>query len=225
MKHAAALDANWLSRLKGLTLKSREPASRSYRFMSRLIEREYAVQPGHGLCFALTSPDSERLSTDALLMLAYAAQSELDCRVLVIDARPGAPQDGLTARLGLAQRPGLSEALASGTNNASQSIHPTAVPNIDAMPAGLARVASGGMDRDKLAAMIADLKTRYGQILLLTGSVQADTRSLAVVASADAVFLLAQENRTLFRALDDCQTTLLKNGVKDVRVVMVGEVR
>src|SRR5688572_10807087 len=105
--------ARWYGKLRDIVLRSPEPASRSYRYMSRRIEREFPVSD-NGICLAFTSSGSDRTTTEALLMLAYCLRTELDSRVLIVDARLRDADTGLTGRLGLLEARGFAEIVREG---------------------------------------------------------------------------------------------------------------
>ena len=215
--------AAWYGRLRNIVLRSPEPASRSYRYMSRLIEQEFPAADG-GICLGLSSPDNEKVSTDALLMLAYCLHSELDIRVLIVDARPRPVPGSITDRLGLGGQPGYAEALRDGFDPGKGLLRPTAVSNVDVMPAGASEIGNRAYtDRDRLTDLLNALRTNYDYILMQVGAITGDTRNLLTAAHADVVFLLAEENRTLLKSVDDCQRRLLDNGTKDVRIIIAGE--
>lgn len=212
--------ARWYGRLRGIVLRSQEPASRSYRYMSRLIEREFPAGES-GVCLAFSSSDSDQMTRDALLMLAYCLRNELDSRVLVIDARFKEPEAGLTGRLGLLDAPGFVEILREGFAGNEALVRATAIAGVDVLPAGGAK--GGGsipVDRDKLRGLLDAAMARYDHVLLGVGSVLSDTRHVLTVAEADVVFLLARENQTFMKSLDDCRQLLQSNGVADVRVLV-----
>jgi hypothetical protein len=211
--------ARWYRRLRGI-VRGKEPASRSFRYVSRLIEREFPASES-GVCLAFTSSDSDQATTDALLMLAYCLRNELDSRVLVIDARFRDTASGLSGRLGLLDAPGFVEVLRDGFESNASLIHSTAVAGVDVLPAGGAR--GGGstpVDRDKLRGLLDAVMARYDHVLVGVGSVMHDTRHIQTVAEADAVFLLARENKTFLKSLDDCRKQLQSSGVADVRVLV-----
>ena len=214
--------ARWYGKLRGIVLRSREPASRSFRYMSRLIELEFPVSD-KGICLAFTSSGSDQMTTDALLMLAYCLRNELDSRVLLVDARLRDPAMGLTGRLGLLEARGFAEIVREGYAGNESLILATAVAGVDVLPAGDPR-GSGSVPvhRDNLSELLDSTLARYGHVLVGVGSVLADTRAVVTVAAADAVFLLAEENHTFLKSLDDCRQKLRDSGVEDVRVVVSG---
>ena len=214
--------ARWYERVRGIVLRDAEPASRAYRFMARLIEREFP-RNGRGACLALASPDSDRLGADALLMLAYCLRSELDSRVLLVDTRLKARAEGLTGRLDLLGATGFAEVLSGGLGARDDWFLATRVERVDVLPAGdPADRGAVSMDRARLTELLAAARDRYDHVLLQLGSPVRDTRVIMPALEADAVFLLAEENRTFMKGLDDCRKVLRDNGVADVRVVVTG---
>jgi cellulose biosynthesis protein BcsQ len=210
---------SWLARWRGGT-GSREPASRTFRYMSRLIERDFARDDG-GPCLAFSSPDDDRITANALLMLAYCLVGEIGGRVLVVDARLNPRPGGITARLGLQSVAGFAEALGDRPAEGLQRVRPTAVEGVDVLPSGVSTMRGAlPVDRTRLKELFASAKAAYDRVLVQVGSVQRDTRNLLTAAEADAVFLIADENRTLMSTLDDCRRLLLSNGIDDVRVVL-----
>ena len=212
----------WYERLSSIVLRSSEPASRSYRYMARLIEREFPVGE-RGVCLAFSSPDSDTVSTDAMLMLAYCLRSELEGRVLLVDARLRDREDGLTGRLGLLEASGFAEVMAGEAGAPDTIVLPTAVAGVDFLPCGKAGTAPA--DRERLGRLLDEVRTRYSHVLVQVGSVLKDTRSVVIVAQADAMFLLARENRTFMKSLDDSRELLDRSGVTDVRGVVSGRGR
>jgi hypothetical protein len=212
----------WYERLRDIFLKDKTPASRAYRYMARLIEREFGGQ-GAGVCIAFSSPDSDKKTSDALLMLAYCLQSELDGKVLIVDARLKDQADGITGRLGLLESLGFAEVMREGFAGNENLIQSTNVPNVDVLPAGAPRGRMAmPVHRDKLGQLLGAAKARYGYVLVQVGSVLRDTRNLVTAAGTDAIFVFVAENRTFMKTLDDCRKLLLANGVSDVRVVITG---
>jgi MinD-like ATPase involved in chromosome partitioning or flagellar assembly len=97
------------------------------------------------------------------------------------------------------------------------------VPNVEVLPAGdPEEELAAPVDRAKLRMLLAAAVARYDYVLVQVSSPLREPRTLLVAAEADAVFLLAEDNRTFMKTLDDCRKVLLSNGVKDVRVVVTG---
>jgi Mrp family chromosome partitioning ATPase len=211
----------WYDALLEALVRHREPASRSYRYMSRLIERSFDASQG-GVCLAFSATDGDRPVAAAMLLLAHCLQSELDCRVLLVDARLREPQQGLTGRLGLGGAEGCAELLRKGVEGLESVIRPTAVQHVDFLPAGLAQL-DAAVEREAVSSLLAAARQRYRFVLVQIGSVLLDTRNVVVASQADAVFLLAHENATLMKSLQRCHEVLGDNGVTDVRVVLTSQ--
>ncbi len=210
---------SWYEGLRDAVLKEREPASRTYRYLARLLERDFDTSAG-GTCLAFFSPDDDRIAADTILLLAYCLRRELDSRVLLLDARVRDLGLGLSGRLRLASAPGYLNALGDDAGDGRDFIQRTAQDGVDVMPAG-----SGGesVDLDRLQTLLKRLKSGYQHVLMQTGPVAADTRNLGAAAQADAVFVVVREHQTLMRSISDCQTLMHNNGIADVRVILAGE--
>lgn len=217
-----SVQGGWSERLRGFFVKKPEPPSLAYRFMARLIEREFPREDA-GVCLVFSAPDSDKTSTDALLMLAYCLQSELGSRVLVLDARMKDAPSGVTGRLDLVRAKGFAEILRNGIDKHEILAVTTPVPNVEVLPAGDAQSEDvGPVDRVRLRKLLDAAAARYDYVLVQVSSPLRDTRALVVAAEATATFLLAEDNETFMKTLDDCRKVLLNNGVKDVRVVVTG---
>lgn len=212
----------WYEGLLDAVLKEREPASRSYRYLSRLIEREYPTQAG-GVALAFCSPDDDALSSTVLLMLAYCLQSELGSSVLLVDARAKDGGGGLSRRLALDAQAGYAELLADGPANFDQMRQPSGIDRVAVLPRGAQDGAPLVVQRQHLAALLAQARARHDYVLVQLGSVISDTRNLVTATHADAVLLLAHEDRTLLRTLDAAQQLLHDNGVADVRAIIAAK--
>ena len=203
-----------------LDAKTREPASRSYRYMARLLDQAYGEREA-GVCLAYFSPDDDRITADTLLMLGYCLQSELNSKVLLIDARARQIETGLTGRLHLSQRPGYAELLRDGCGRVDELVQPTAVPLVDVLAAGSVALGNPALaGQENLSALLAHCRQRYQYVLLQVGSLLADTRNLQVAAQADATFLIAQENHTMLKQFDDSQRLLERSGLGPLRMVV-----
>lgn len=212
----------WYERLREIVLRNPDPASRSYRYMSRLIEREFPHGES-GVCLAFSSTDDDKKSTNAVLMLAYCLRSELDSRVLIVDARLKGKPDGVTGRLGLQDSAGFAEFMLEGTEVGESLVVPSPVEGVDVLPSGRAgRSGQVALDRVRLNQLLDAVKARYDHVLVQVGSVLRDTRNVLTVAETDVVFLLVEENESFMKSLDDSRQLLLSNGVTNVRVVVTG---
>ena len=184
-------------------MRNPRPPALSYRFMSRLVEREFAREDS-GVCLAFSAPDSEKASADAVLMLAYCLQSELGSRVLIVDARFEDTQAGVTGRLGLARNEGVAEILRQGFDGRENLVVATPVPNVDVLPAGDPEgQGAAPVDRAKVRKLFEAAAARYDYVLVQVSSPLRETRTLVIAAEATAVFLLAEDNQTFMKTLDE----------------------
>ena len=211
--------ARWYERLKGIVVRDAEPTSLAYRYMARLIEREFSREQS-GLCLAFSSPEDDKVSTDAILMLAYSLRSELDSKVLIVDARLTDQRAGISGRLGLVGSPGYAEILREGFGGRDGLILASRVQNVDILPAGDPRGdAARALNLANLRQLLEAVRNRYDHVLVQLGSLLRDTRHVMAAAEADAVFLLAMENQSFMKGLDDCLKILRSNGVAQVLTV------
>lgn len=213
--------ARWARRVREVLPWGGEPASLSFRHMSRLIDLEFDRRE-RGACLAFASPDSDDAGAGALLMLAYCLRSELQGRVLLVDSRLKDKSGGITGRLGLAHQPGFAEIVRDGFGGREDLVHATAVAGVDVLPAGDPAGRAIPLDRDNLRGLLAAARSRYDHVLVQVASPLRDTRAVMTALEADAVFLLAEENRTFVKTLDECRKVLVDNGAGDVRVVVTG---
>jgi Mrp family chromosome partitioning ATPase len=209
---------SWMDELRGAVGREREPASRSYRYLARMIERSYPAEQA-GAVMALCSTDGDALSRDVTLMLAYGLQSELDAPVLVIDARAREQGGGLSPRLGVDDRPGYVELLQRGAAELGGFTVSSSVPGIDVLPRGGQDITLA-VHRLHLETLLSQCRAKYRYVLLQLGSVIGDTRDLLAATQADAVLLVAEEERTLMREVDASRELLIASGVTDCQIVL-----
>ncbi|TXH35875.1 MAG: hypothetical protein E6Q94_03565 [Burkholderiaceae bacterium] len=211
--------AQWYETLLDSVVKEREPASRSYRYLSRLIEREYP-RTDSGVVLGFSCANDDQLSTNVLLMQAYCLQSELGGSVLLIDARVKNDGGGISQRLGLDHQTGYAELMREGPAEMAALIQATTVPNVSVLPQGGQAGKPLVVHRQHLTTLLEQARAGYNYVLLQLGSVTADTRNLVSATHADAMLLLAHENKTLMRELLAAEQLLRGNGVDDVRVIV-----
>lgn len=216
-------DRPWYGELLDALVRSNEPASRTYRYMARLLEREFDTDRA-GRALALLEVDDERSALDATLMLAHSLQAELDVEVLLVDTRLKQQGRGLSAQLGLLGCPGFAELISGVATGFAEFVVPTKVPRVHLLPCGGAP-SSGMQDRRALQGLVAEARSRYRWVLLQVGSILSDTRYLLTAAQADAVFAVATEQQTRMVDLERCDELLRDNGAGGLRVVLVGERR
>lgn len=211
--------ARWMG---GLTRRPAEPASNSYRYLSRLLDREHP-RAGGGVVLAFNCPDDDLLTTSVLLMQAYCLQSELESSVLIVDARVSDGGRGVSERLGLQGARGYADVLATGLAGVELFIQPSGVSGISVLPQGVGVTQRVVAVQESLAALLEYARKRYGHILLQVGPVLEDTRSLVAASQADAVLLLGHEHKTMMATLDASRQILESNGARAVHAVVVAD--
>jgi Mrp family chromosome partitioning ATPase len=219
---APGAKARLADRVRDALGRTREPSSLPYRYLARLIEREYRTE-GYGICLAFSAPDGDQVTTAALLMLAYSIRIELGATVVLLDARlrERASPEGLTGRLGLAASPGFFEILREGFTDNEHLVQATSLEGVDCLPAGGPQDGPPTpLDRERMRGLTDALANRYDYVLVQLGSLLGDTRNLMAAAELGRVVLVAQENRTMMKTLDDCMKILSDNGIVDVRTVV-----
>ena len=214
--------ARWLDRLKGVVLRNPEPASRSFRYLARLIDRELGGRTT-GLTVAMLGIDRDNSTADAILMLAYCLRSELDSRVLVIDARLKDVGQGVTGHLGLAGVPGYAQLMREGVGNQAALVQNTRVAGVEVLPAGHPPPGTvADLDHSTLRHLLEWARSEYDHVLVQVGSPLHDTRNAVTAAEADVVFLLADEHQTFMKRLEDCRHLLVANGAQAVKIIVSG---
>jgi len=216
-------DRPWYGELLDTLVRSNEPASRTYRYMARLLEREFGADSA-GRALALLEVDDERSAVESTLMLAHSLHAELDVEVLLVDTRLKQKGRGLSAQLGLLGSPGFAELISGAATSIAKCVVPTRLPGVYLLPCGVAP-PSGMQDRRALLSLVSEARGRFRWVLLQVGSVLSDTRYLLTAMQADAVFAVATEQKTRMTDLERCDELLRDNGVGGLRVVLVGERR
>ncbi|RZJ14351.1 MAG: hypothetical protein EOO54_19400 [Haliea sp.] len=214
-KSQARLDAPPLE-----AVRTPESAALPYRFLSRMIEREFPCRDT-GVALALCAPDGDQVSTNVILMLAYCLHQELDASVLVIDACTGELGGGVSERLGMGAQPGLKEMLRTDPTGLDQLVQPLATPGVAVLPRGRDDGEPTRALHHALPALLGQAKARHAYVLLQVSSVTSDTRSMVTATHADAVVLLAREHHTLMSTLRASEQLLRGNGAREIRAVVV----
>lgn len=199
---------------------TQDAASLPYRYLSRVIEREFPRNQG-GVALAFCAPDADRIGTNVILMLAYCLHQELDTSVLVIDARTQDLGGGISERLGLQALPGLRDLLRAGPADLARYTRPAGSPGIDVLPQGQDHGDPASILHHALPGLLAHAKGHYGYVLVQVNPVSSDTRSMVTATHADAVVLLALENHTLMSTLNASEQLLRGNGASEIRAVVV----
>jgi Mrp family chromosome partitioning ATPase len=140
--------------------KPDHPVSEQYRALWREMVNQL-THPHQALLF--TSIHDQSGTTTVLLNLAITMLREPGKQVLLVDANPAQP--AIAGRLGLAPSPGLHELLHRGLP-VPLAIHRTSLPGLSVMVSGYGEGNRGGADRDRLARLLAQLRSRYDWVLI-----------------------------------------------------------
>jgi hypothetical protein len=209
-------------RVRAILRPTPPSASASQRYLARAIEREFP-RAGSGVALAVCCPDDDSFGAEMLLLQAQNLQVELECSVLVIDARPDVAQPGITQRLHLERRSGYADYLLDPGTSLDAIVQPSGLPDVWVVGQGESISSLVSVQRSAIDRLLAQAKERFDYTLVHVGAVTDDTRNLVVAVRADAVLLLAREHRTFMSALDASQEVLASNGVASVNVVLATE--
>lgn len=195
------------------------PPVASYRYLARTIERQFPCGAG-GVALAVSCPDDDAFGAEVVLRQAEALQVELQCKVLVIDARAPGGAAGLTQKLNLEQRPGCAELLLDPERPIDAFVQPAGAAAVPFLPQGAQMPSVVAVQRPAVDRLLAQARARFDYTLVQVGAVTQDTRHLVVASRADAVLLLAREHATPMALLEACQEVLARDGVPEAHVVL-----
>lgn len=207
----------WLNRLFQLP-GSKNPASRSYRYLARQIESDLEkCRTSRKIIF--TSPDSLEYCNETLLMFAYFLQNELSCKVLIVDAT--FRRDGVSAYLQQNGAAGFSDVLYDEQYELDSLVQATQKEKIFLLPAGQpAYNGTTPVKLGKVKQLLNDVNGKFDYVLIQQGSILDDTRYLLMAPLADLILLLVEEGYTLIDKLHACQNTFHAYQIPNVRLVM-----
>lgn len=140
--------------------KPEHPISVQYRSLWREMA-EPLQHPRQALLF--TGAHDHSGTTTVLLNLAITILREPTKQVLVIDANPASP--AVFSRLGVAPSPGLHELLHRGLPT-PLAIHRTRITGLSVMVSGNGEGNRGAIDRDRLARLLAQMRSRFDWVLI-----------------------------------------------------------
>lgn len=192
-----------LDRLRGPV----EQPSRSYRYLARRIGDARSI-----LLSALCGSDA---ANDALLLLGAMIQAEQGGRVLLIDATLA--DDGVSAMLGAAGHPGLSEMRAHDPWSAVEAMRLLARPDMILLGAGT-NPAAGQPER--IAAILPFLTDRFDHILIQQRGIGSDSRNLALAHAADLIWTLAEEGRSPMARLKAADDAFRTHGIAPAGLIL-----
>lgn len=185
--------------------KPEHPVSVQYRS----IWREMAEQlkfPRQALLF--TSAHDHSGTSTVLLNLAITILREPAKQVLVVDANPASP--AVFARLGIAPAPGLHELLHRGLPT-PLAVHRTRLPGLSVMVCGNGEGNRGTADRDRLARLLAQLRSRFDWVLI--DAPKWSEEGIGVWADiCDAAFLVLRQTDSAHPDVEAAHDLLYRDG-------------
>ena len=145
---------------------------------------------GRGRAIVVAPLGREEGATSLVLCLAAAAGAGAR-RILVIDADPA--RGGLSLRLGLAGRPGLSEVL-RGELSATKAV--VAMPRFAVLPAGVKRLDAKAAAK-ALRGFLAEACGRFDLVLVDAPAFAGGMDALTLAAPADGLAVVASWDQLL----------------------------
>lgn len=144
----------------------------------------------------VTSPGPGDGKTTTTLNVAAALAERADTRVLVVDGDLRRPT--IHKKLGLESAPGFSTLLADGTMKLPAAVRQTAVPNLDALPAGpIPPNPASLVTSPHLDALVAEMRSTYRYVIFDSSPalVVADTAILGRIADGYVLVINTGETR------------------------------
>jgi len=160
-------------------------AALSVHHLRNILQLQFERSPG-GKVFTITSASAGdgKTSIAVALAMSFAATGR---RTLVVDT--DLVGRGLTRQLEMAGLPGLCDAVRADRLNGD--IHPTKVPSLWAMPAG---VVQGFVPEHLSAAvmtrLLQQLRSQYDAVILDTGPIMGSLEANVVAPASDSVVLV-----------------------------------
>lgn len=190
--------------------------STSFRFLAQRIGREFPAAE-HGHVLTLSSLVAADVASDTTLMLAWYLATELDSRILLVDA--GYRDNALSRRLGHDQAKGLDN-LASGESALDAMIVPVA-ERVALLPCATAqRGVAAPFAGERVANLLQQARANFDYVIVQHGRVDSDSRFLSFAEEADLLLLLVEEGRTKTGDIEASQTILSDHGIRNVGLLL-----
>ena len=176
---------------------------------------EAVRRPGPGFVLAITSPipGQGKTSVTTALGWSYAAAGY---RTVLVDCDMAV--GSLSRQLGLADQPGLKEALRDGTCNGQTCV--LSCPNLTVLPAGTdPLVGAEAIRKRDIEAVLEHLRRDFDVVLVDTGPMPVSLESLPVAAAADGVVIVCRRGARRSR-LEECLEFLSEAGAFCVGIVL-----
>jgi protein-tyrosine kinase len=184
-----------------------------YRAVKRpIIQKALAAEgPPEQRLVLVTSSLPDEGKTFTTLNLALSMAREHDISILLVDA--DLPKAHISRMLGIADRPGLIDALGSDTCEPESLVLRTSIPSLEVLPSGSSsESATELISSARMTRVAAQLTQRSSRRLVLLDSspllVSSETRAL--IHLPGQIVLVARSGRTPQRALQDALKLLDK---------------
>jgi capsular exopolysaccharide synthesis family protein len=126
------------------------------------------------------------------------ALAEAGQRVILLDGDLHQPTQA--RRFGLADGPGLTSVLLDGDAAATSALHPTAIPNLQVVPAGPAPAEpSAVLSSKRLPSLLGQLRVLCDVLLIDSPPLLAQPDAALLSAHADAVLFVVDASRSRLR--------------------------
>ncbi len=218
LSSGAAADVPCLGVLPDLTRTSRDPESSDVAaHCVHQIRNQIEIHRSHRdrYAIAVTSPHQGDGKTSIVMALgwSYAASGH---NTLLIDC--DMVGRSLSRQLGLAERPGLKEAILSG--NGDDSVMSLGVPLLSALPVGNdMRLGAEALRGSDLRTLLDSIAGDFDVIIIDTGPMLGSLESTPVVSVADGVVLSLRRGRSRSR-LEDCLKRLESVGTSCLGMIL-----
>jgi Mrp family chromosome partitioning ATPase len=207
----------WVTtRLKKLGRQPGQQPSTSFRFLAQRIGRDLPVtDKGHVV--TLSSLVHPHVASDTTLMLAWYLASELECRILLVDA--GYRENALTRRLGHDGAKGVDN-LASDDAALDELTIPVA-DGVALLPCGtLQRGVAVPFAAERVTRLLQQARDAFDYVIVQHGRVDSDSRFLSFAEQADLLLLVVEEGRTKTSDIEASQNILSDHGIRKVGLLL-----
>lgn len=204
------VSGEWLGRIRG-DGATRSPGT--FSLLALRMERDLQRQ-GRGHSIMVTAADDDEVGVESTVELGWCLAEDLGHSVLLVDG--AFDVRALSAALGLAERPGLSELLDAedqGSAALAAAVQPTLHERIFVLPHG-SDAAGGAVRGGAVRQLLAAACERFDFVLVQGSLLVNGSRSMAFSSLVDATLLIAVEEQTKLdevtrgqRLLNDCGAT------------------
>jgi Mrp family chromosome partitioning ATPase len=198
--------------------RTQHPAG-SFSLLALRLERDLPLQ-SRGRSVLIVAADDDVVGAEATVELGWCLAEELGHSVLLIDGAFG--DRALSTALGLAEKPGLAEAIAAsleGGPTIQGLAQPTAHERIFVLAHGTT-TDDPVIRAETMQQLMADACRHYGFVLVRGSILVEGVRAMAFSSLVDASLLIAVEERTTVDQITRGQRLLNDCGARRVALVL-----